>query len=313
MVSVELHWQSAGEYLCVLVARQKSKSKAKATKVTSTNFEIFRLMEKDVPVEVLEFKELISAFAWEPRGARFAVIHGDGFANKYNVSFYSVKKSKIKLDDAPPDPRPVNALHWSPQGNYIILAGLGQMNGMLEFYDVNRKASLSVSEHFMCNHIQWGPSGIYVATAVAQPISTREAWRFANENGFKIWTFQGLLKQENPVDQFYQFLWRPRPPTLISKEQQAEIRRTIREVYYKKFDEEDEAVRQSQLSSEARSRAEAKKLFREFRAKCDASVRADAARRQELRGGIPSEDEDDYEITEVEIDEEVDVQEIVIP
>lgn len=32
-----------------------------------TNFEIFRMREKDIPVDVLELKEKIVAFAWEPK------------------------------------------------------------------------------------------------------------------------------------------------------------------------------------------------------------------------------------------------------
>jgi translation initiation factor 3 subunit B len=41
------------------------------------NFEIFRLRQKNVPVEVLEIEDNIVAFAWEPVGSRFAIIHGN--------------------------------------------------------------------------------------------------------------------------------------------------------------------------------------------------------------------------------------------
>ena len=67
-------------------------------KVTSTNFEIFRLRDRNIPVDVLELTDPIIAFAWEPKGHRFAIVHGEGQANKYSVSFYSIKKTKIKLD-----------------------------------------------------------------------------------------------------------------------------------------------------------------------------------------------------------------------
>jgi translation initiation factor 3 subunit B len=187
------------------------------------------------------------------------------------------------------------------------------MNGTLEFYDVNRKCTMAVNEHFMCNQVAWSPSGVHVVTSVTQPINSREAWRYANENGYKVWTFQGLLKQEAALDQFYQFIWRPRPPTLLSKEVINEVRTKIRETYYKKFDEEDDSIRQSQLSVEARSRADAKKAFRDYRAQCEARVRAEAEERQKLRHNIPSEDEADYEVTEVSVEEETDVQEILLP
>lgn len=53
------------------------------------NFEIFHMREKLIPVDSVEIKEPIQAFAWEPIGLKFAVIHGD--TPNINVSFYGVK------------------------------------------------------------------------------------------------------------------------------------------------------------------------------------------------------------------------------
>jgi translation initiation factor 3 subunit B len=58
------------------------------------------------------------------------------------------------------------------------------------------------------------------------------------ENGFNLHTFSGETLAENPTDKFKQFLWRPRPPTLLSKEEQKQVRKNLRE-YSKEFDEED--------------------------------------------------------------------------
>lgn len=49
-------------------------------------------------------------------------------------------------------------------------------------------------------------------------------------------------------DRFKQFIWRPRPPTLLSKEKQKQIRKTLRE-YSRAFDEED-AAEESNVSAE---------------------------------------------------------------
>lgn len=43
---------------------------------------------------------------------------------------------------------------------------------------------------------------------------------------------------EHPTDKFKQFLWRPRPETLLSKEEQKQVRKNLRE-YSKEFEEED--------------------------------------------------------------------------
>ena len=47
------------------------------------------MREKQIPVDNVEFKEPISAFAWEPTGSKFAVIWGE--TPRINVSFYNVK------------------------------------------------------------------------------------------------------------------------------------------------------------------------------------------------------------------------------
>ena len=53
-----------------------------------------------------------------------------------------------------------------------------------------------------------------------------------------MYTFSGVTLSENPIEKFKQLLWRPRPPTLLSKEEQRNIRRNLRE-YSREFDEED--------------------------------------------------------------------------
>lgn len=49
-------------------------------------------------------------------------------------------------------------------------------------------------------------------------------------------------------DRFKQFIWRPRPRSLLSKEQQKQVRRNLRE-YSRAFDEED-AAEESNVSAE---------------------------------------------------------------
>lgn len=58
------------------------------------------------------------------------------------------------------------------------------------------------------------------------------------ENGYKVWDFKGQLLREEQIERFKQFVWRPRPPTLLSKEEQKKIRKNLRE-YSKIFEEQD--------------------------------------------------------------------------
>jgi len=111
----KMYWQSKGKYLAVQVTRH-----------TCSLFELFRFNKvQGITTEALEVDEKILAFAWEPSGHRFAVIHGD--QSKPNVSFYSMetpqnpgKVSKL----ATFDDKEADALFWSPRGKHIVLAGL---------------------------------------------------------------------------------------------------------------------------------------------------------------------------------------------
>jgi translation initiation factor 3 subunit B len=55
-----------------------------------------------------------------------------------------------------------------------------------------------------------------------------------------IWDFKGTQLLHTPVDKFKQFLWRPRPPTLLTKDLQRKVRRELKE-HSRAFDEQDQA------------------------------------------------------------------------
>lgn len=58
------------------------------------------------------------------------------------------------------------------------------------------------------------------------------------ENGYHMYDFKGEQLREEPVEKLKQLLWRPRPPTLLSKEEQKTIRKNLRE-YSRVFEQED--------------------------------------------------------------------------
>lgn len=240
-----MHWQSKGDYVCVKVERIQKKKK-------TTYFELFRTREKGVPIEVLELNQNIVAFAWEPNGHRFAISHIDENApaqQRPDISFYTMKGNQLKLlsktfdhltlakpSSATLEKRPASHLFWSPRGRHIVLAGFrNNLNGALEFYDVDELTTLGTSDHFMATELDWDPTGRFVATGAS-------AWRHQLENGYYIWTFQGRLLQKVLKDKFYQFLWRPRPPTLLSEEVESEITKNLNK-YAKVYIEEDKQKR----------------------------------------------------------------------
>ncbi|GJX38410.1 mitochondrial outer membrane protein porin 2-like protein [Tanacetum coccineum] len=62
----KMYWQSNGEYLAVKVDRY-----TKTKKSTYNGFELFRIKERDIPIEVFELdnkNDKVIAFSWEPKG-----------------------------------------------------------------------------------------------------------------------------------------------------------------------------------------------------------------------------------------------------
>lgn len=288
----KLHWHPNGTYLCVKVTRH-SKSK----KTLFTNFEIFRVREALVPVEMLEMKETVVAFAWEPKGTRFATVHGEG-AQRLNVSFYdmnglktSANTHEISLLYTLTD-KPCSHLYWSPHGNNIVLAGLGEINGVLEFWDTDEKQSITVQEHFKCTHIEWDPSGRVVASAVCQPIDN-SYYKLQMDNGYTLWSFQGKQLLEEKKDSFYQFLWRPRPRSLLSDAEYNEVVKNLKK-YEKRFNEVDRLKERQRVAAE---QAAKQRMEQEFQDLISQRLRSAVDRRAEylaLLNGYDSEDEDEY-------------------
>ncbi|XAR54069.1 hypothetical protein NMG60_11029069 [Bertholletia excelsa] len=298
----KMYWQSNGDYLAVKVDRY-----TKTKKSTYTGFELFRIKERDIPIEVLELEnknDKIIAFAWEPRGHRFAVIHGD--SPRPDISFYSMhtahhtgRVSKLTTLKG----KQANALYWSPAGRFIILAGLKGFNGQLEFYNVDELETMATAEHFMATDIEWDPTGRYVATSVT---SVHEM-----ENGFNIWSFNGKLLYRILKDHFFQFLWRPRPPSFLSPEKEEEIAKNLKK-YSKKYEAEDQDV--SLLLSE-QDREKRKMLKDEWDRWVDEWKKLyeeEKLERQRLRDGEASGEEEEYEAKEVEVEELLDVAEGVV-
>ncbi|KAL3537154.1 hypothetical protein ACH5RR_000520 [Cinchona calisaya] len=163
-----------------------------------------------------------------------------------------------------------NALYWSPAGRFIVLAGLKGFNGQLEFYNVDELETMATAEHFMATDIEWDPTGRYVATSVT---SVHEM-----ENGFNIWSFNGKWLYRILKDHFFQFSWRPRPPSLLSPEKEEEISKNL-----KKY-----SKRKSGIGG----------WINEWK-----RLQEETLERQKLRDG----EEEEYEAKEVEVEELLDV------
>ncbi|XP_055507092.1 eukaryotic translation initiation factor 3, subunit Ba [Leucoraja erinacea] len=277
VVDCKLHWQKNGDYLCVKVDRT-----LKGIQGLVTNFEIFRMREKQVPVDVVEMKEGIIAFAWEPNGSRFAVLHGE--VPRISVSFYHVKNNgKIDLIKVF-DKQQGNSIFWSPQGQFLVVAGLRSMNGALAFFDTSDCTLMNVAEHYMASDIEWDPTGRYVVTSVSW-------WSHKVDNAYWMWTFQGRLLQKNTKDRFCQLLWRPRPATLLSQDQLKQIKKDYKK--YSKIFEQKDRLSQSKASKElVDKRRRMMEEFHKYRELTTQTYAEQKPQRLELRGGVDTDELD---------------------
>lgn len=276
----KLHWQKCGDYLGVKVDRF-SKSKKGGMKDQDVkflgmfyNFEIFHMREKDIPVESVEIKESIGAFAWEPIGDKFAIIHGESASGR-NVSFYEAKKGQKVSLVKKMERKTATHLFWSPRGGFIVLANCA--NGVFEFVDTSDFTIMNTMDHHGASQCEWDPTGRYVATGLS-------AYKVKDDHSYYIWSFQGRILRRVNLKNFLQLLWRPRPPSLLSEAQLKEIRKNLKK-YYPQFEAKDR-LRQTRASKELlEKRAKLREEFMEYRQKRVIEYERLRVKRLELRNG----------------------------
>lgn len=290
----KIFWQKSGDYLCVKVdrfAKKKEKTEHKFQGM-SYNFEIFHMREKQIPVDSVEMKEPIHAFAWEPIGNKFAIIHGE--IPSVNVSFYEVRFGHQPALLKKLEKKACNHLFWSPAGQFVVLAGLTTMAGALEFIDTNDFTIMNSTDHYQMSDVEWDPTGRYVVTAVS-------SWKTSVDNGYWIWTFQGRILKRVNLNAFNQLLWRPRPASLLSSEQVKKIKKNLKK-YSAQFESKDR-MRLMRASKELiEKRCQLMKTFMEYREKRIEEWNAQKKRRLDLRSYI---DTDTLESDTKNVEEEV--------
>lgn len=125
------------------------------------------------------------------------------------------------------------------------------------------------------------------------------------ENGYHLYDFKGELLREEHIEKFKQLLWRPRPPTLLSKEEQKQIRKNLRE-YSKDFDEEDKYAVDIANSAIVEQR---KRLLNEWLAWREREQEELFAERREL--GLPEDPEEEAAEKTADSEQDAVVEEIV--
>lgn len=110
-----------------------------------------------------------------------------------------------------------------------------------------------------------------------------------------------------------QFLWRPRPPSLISPEKEGEIAKSLRK-YSKKYEAEDEVAGAALSQAEVERRLAVMEQWRAYVASWRRAEEEEKPLRIALlkEGGMEEEEEEEYKAEEVEVEEIIDIQEEVM-
>ena len=197
-----MFWQSLGDYLCVRVERYKKVNTVKEDDKDTLrysgvyyNFELFRIREKEIPVDSVEIKETCYSFAWEPNGQKFGIIYGDS-ASRTTAAFYKIVNpvggvaGKVELIKELKN-RSCLQVAWSPAGQYCALAASASKQQSaacsVEFCDVQNAdvSSLNKVEHEHMTDFEWDPTGRYFVTYVSY-WNYRVCFNLKDFNKFKI-------------------------------------------------------------------------------------------------------------------------------
>eukprot|EP00929_Paragymnodinium_shiwhaense_P034777 TRINITY_DN1887_c0_g2_i1.p2 TRINITY_DN1887_c0_g2~~TRINITY_DN1887_c0_g2_i1.p2 ORF type:complete len:705 (+),score=242.91 TRINITY_DN1887_c0_g2_i1:96-2210(+) len=242
-VEASIHWQSEGDYLCLLTTKI-----SKAGKKGATNLEIFRIREKNIPVEVVEVKDTVRGFFWETKGSRFGVLTTDEGGLTPKLWMYHLAKEKIiLLSETNLPSNGYDKIFWAPDGQYFVCAAVGNaLSSNLLFGCLsadNKLEFLHQDEHFMLSDVQWSPCSRYVLTAVTQPMRS-DNFRNIMEAGYALWTFQGRKLFWQQKEKLFQAAWRPHGQPLLGEDQQAHIRKNIKQ-FSKRYDALDDKAKES--------------------------------------------------------------------
>jgi len=139
------------------------------------------------------------------------------------ISFYQIKAKTVK-QIGKLEAREIERVVWAPSGSYCVL--VNEKTGTLEFVDASltREQNIEITSvpnpQSNLTHYSWDPTGRFFITANCQ---TR-----AN-NGYRLFTREGQILLNVPVEDLLQVAWRPRPVPLLSPDQIAELRRNVRD------------------------------------------------------------------------------------
>lgn len=248
-----MFWQKSGDHLAARVEKKKGK------KITH-DLEVFFLSKKDVPFEHIGLDFEVISVAWEPVGTKFAVLVKET-AFKHRAVFYNFIEGKMTvIGDISVVPN--TEIAWSPKGEFCVLVPLRHPEARLQFLQVTETSCEKLQEgmHDNISMFEWDPTGRFIVTAVTRAGANLDF-------GYKMWWFTGALVDEKEEHSgLLTFQWRPRAPELLTKEEEAEVAKSIKK-HWAQFEEADKLFSQRSSEQEKARRDELYQKWNERRAR----------------------------------------------
>ena len=217
-----VHWQSEGDYVAVTVDRH-----VKGKSAVFTSAELFRVRQKNVPVDVVDFgqEHTVGGFYWQTGGEKFIAQQDVEF--KSIMTLFAVNHvengmevvKELKREER----KQISTVKWSPKGDFLVMAGMATSTAVLEFWQAQGTdlVMLGSREHVYSTELEWEPAGRCLA-------SWTDVKRFSSDNNVQMWDVKGDLLFKLALPRISRFMWRPRPATLISKDVIKGIRKNLK-------------------------------------------------------------------------------------
>jgi translation initiation factor 2A len=176
---VEMLWNKKGTDLLLLTSTEIDQTGAsyygkQALHFMSTNGDSYSVqLSKEGPIHAVE---------WSPKSNEFCVVYGYMPAN---ATIFNVKCDAVHTFESGPR----NAVYYNSFGNILLLAGFGNLRGLIEVWDMTKRKQITTIQAPDSTQLEWHPSGNRFATATTAP-------RLRMSNGFKVWHYSGALLHE---------------------------------------------------------------------------------------------------------------------
>lgn len=171
---VDLLWNKKGNGLLVLVSAEVDTTGSTYYGEQSLHFVSVR---GDSSLVTLDKRGPIYSVSWNPNSSQFCVVFGYMPAK---ATLFNLKCEPVF--DFGTGPR--NLCQYNPHGNILCLAGFGNLQGIMEFWNVDGRKLISKPQARDTTYFEWCPDGEHFVTATCAP-------RLRVSNGYKIWHYSG--------------------------------------------------------------------------------------------------------------------------